>query len=88
VVVHQPQPQMVVVQPEPVYMWVPPEHRKNWSRYCRNYGACGVPVYFVRHDWYEQKVHPRGRGRGQDDDGPGRGRGRGHDKNDKHDRRD
>ncbi len=72
VVVHQPQPQVVVVQPEPVYMWVPPGHRKNWRKHCREYNACGVPVYFVRDDWYGEHVHR----------GPGRGHGRGHDKRD------
>jgi len=86
VIVQQPQPQVVVVQPEPVYMWVPPGHRKNWRRYCAQYNACGVPVYFVRHDWYDQHVH-RGPGRDRDrDDHPGRGPGRGHGPG--HDRRD
>jgi len=80
VVVHQPQPQMVVVQPEPVYMWVPPGHRKNWRKHCAHYNACGVPVYFVRDDWYGQHVQ-RGPGRDHDDH-PGRGHGRGHDKRD------
>lgn len=99
-----PQPRVIVAQPvvvarpvavappQPVYMWVPPGHRKNWKKHCRDYGACGVPVYFVRHDWYDQHVHPRGkRGyRGRDDDRrwdrgddrrghPGKGRGRGRD---------
>ena len=46
----------VVRQPEPVYMWVPPGHRKNWKKHCRDYGACGVPVYLVRHDWYDSNV--------------------------------
>jgi hypothetical protein len=82
VVVHHPQPQVVVVQPEPVYMWVPPGHRKNWRKHCRQYNACGVPVYFVQDQWYDQNVrhgHDRDRGR---DDKPGRGHGRGHDKRD------
>ena len=52
------QPQVVVVQPEPVYMWVPPGHRKNWRHHCARYNACGVPVYFVREDWYRQHVAP------------------------------
>ncbi len=62
-----------VVVPQPVYMWVPPGHRKNWAKHCRHYDACGVPVYFVRHDWYDNNVrykqkHPgRGKGRGRDD---------------------
>lgn len=54
----------VVVQPEPVYMWVPPGHRKNWRKHCGRYGACGVPVYFVRDDWYDREVMHRGRGKG------------------------
>lgn len=94
-----PQPQVIVAQPvivarpvavappQPVYMWVPPGHRKNWKKHCRDYGACGVPVYFVRHDWYDQHVHPRGKRGYRDDDRrwhrdddrrgkPGKGRGR------------
>lgn len=64
-----PQPQVVVTQPviithshtrpEPVYMWVPPGHRKKWSRYCGRYSACGVPVYFVEDHWYQEHVHQR-----------------------------
>jgi hypothetical protein len=66
-------PQPVVVAPQPVYMWVPYEHRKHWDRYCRQYGACGVPVYFVRHDWYDRHV---GYGHGK---GHGKGKGKKHD---------
>jgi hypothetical protein len=64
-----PQPQVIVAQPviveapppampppEPVYLWVPVEHRKHWERHCREYHACGHPVYFVDHDWYRQNV--------------------------------
>ncbi len=85
VVVAQPilvqRPVQVVQRPEPVYMWVPPGHRKNWKKHCREYNACGVPVYFVKDQWYEQKV----RGHGRDDDrgnGKGHGKGKGHDKHD------
>jgi hypothetical protein len=68
-----PQPQLIAAQPvlierlprgmpppEPVYLWVPPEHRQHWGRYCRQYHACGHPVYFVDHDWYKRTViaHP------------------------------
>lgn len=92
-----PQPQVIVPQPvliapprvvvpgpppQPVYMWVPYGHRKDWGRYCARYNACGVPVYFVRHDWYEREVGPH-RGRGGDDRGRGgddRGHGKGHGK--------
>ena len=60
VVVAQPifvdRPAIVVQRPEPVYLWVPPGHRKNWKKHCRDYGACGVPVYFVRDDWYDSNV--------------------------------
>jgi hypothetical protein len=87
VVVAQPiivqRPQVVVQRPEPVYMWVPPGHRKNWKKHCRDYNACGVPVYFVQDQWYDQKV----KGRGRDDDrGNGKGNGKGHGKG--HDKRD
>lgn len=79
-----PQPQVVVAQPvfvmpppravarpAPVYMWVPPGHQKHWSKHCAKYGACGVPVYFVRDDWYRSHVEPRAKGRGK---------GKGHEK--------
>jgi hypothetical protein len=87
-----PQPQVVVAQPviierpvrvvrpaEPVYLWVPPGHRKNWRKHCREYGACGVPVYFVDHRWYDDHVHPRGKGKHKDKDrekGHGHGKGK------------
>jgi len=76
VIVPQPvviaRPAVVVAQPvQPVYMWVPPGHRKNWGKHCHEYGACGVPVYFVRHDWYQSHVVAGG-------PGPGEGHGRGH----------
>lgn len=63
-----PQPQLIVPTPviigapvpraEPVYLWVPPGQRQHWRRYCRQYNACGVPVYFVRDDWYGAHVRP------------------------------
>lgn len=88
-------PQRRMAPPEPVYLWVPPGHRKDWRRHCRHYNACGVPVYFVRHDWYEQHVAPpRERGRDgwrgdRDDDrrerdGRGRGNGHGHGRGEGH----
>ena len=87
-----PQPQVVVQQPvlvmapahaqppQPVYMWVPPGHRKKWAKHCGRYDACGVPVYFVRDDWYEQNVRYSARphsGHKNDDQGPGKGKGHG-----------
>jgi hypothetical protein len=60
-----PRPGVVVVQPaQPVYLWVPPGHRKHWSKHCGAYNACGVPVYFVRDDWYESHVYPEGKNKG------------------------
>ncbi|MCY4755241.1 hypothetical protein [Pelomonas aquatica] len=97
-----PQPVLVAPQPvyvgppvyaEPVYLWVPPEQRRDWRRYCYRYGACGAPVYFVQDGWYQQNVVVRyererqhgwrGRDRDdwQDDDHDhdhDRGRGHGH----------
>ncbi len=100
-----PQPQVVLPQPviitrpvvvapappQPVYMWVPPGHRKDWRKHCGKYNACGVPVYFVRDEWYEGHVekrdkwhdksrHGKGPGKGRDDDDRGRGHGKGKDK--------
>jgi hypothetical protein len=86
-----PQPQLVVAQPvyierpvivhqapppQPVYMWVPPGHRKNWRKHCREYGACGVPVYFVQDRWYDEHVRKGDRGH-DDDHGKGHGKGKG-----------
>lgn len=56
-----PRPTVVYQQPaavEPLYLRVPPDHRKHWQRHCQRYGACGVPVYFVRDDWYRQRYVP------------------------------
>lgn len=93
-----PQPQVVVAQPviiqrpvqvvrapEPVYMWVPPGHRKNWRKHCGQYNACGVPVYFVQDQWYDQRVrhhddHRDDRHDDRRDDRHDNGHGKGHDK--------
>lgn len=58
VIVKQPRP--VAVQP--VYLHVPPGHAKNWSKHCRHYDACGVPVYFVKSKEYEprKQAHKQG----------------------------
>lgn len=86
VVVQQPviirQPRVVAV--EPVYLWVPPGHQKNWAKHCGRYNACGVPVYFVREDWYRSHVAPQPvyeerRGPPGHSRGHGHGRGRDHD---------
>lgn len=79
-VIIQAPPRVVVAQPvQPIYMWVPYDHRKNWKRYCGNYHACGVPVYFVRHDWYDREVRHHGR-HGDDHHDHGKGKGKGHGK--------
>lgn len=72
-------PPVAVAQPQPVYLWVPPGHRKHWAKHCREYNACGVPVYFVRQDWYEQNVRYADQGgrRGGQDGGHGKGHGKG-----------
>ena len=70
VVIHRP---VAVQAPQPVYLWVPPGHRKNWRKHCGHYQACGVPVYFVRDDWYGKHVRNDGRGPGK---GHGKDRGR------------
>ncbi len=46
------------VRPPPAYLWVPTLHRQQWRNYCGRYGACGVPVHFVRDDWYGRHVQP------------------------------
>lgn len=80
-VVIVPPPRVVAAQPpQPVYMWVPYGHRKEWGKYCSRYNACGVPVYFVRHDWYDREVGPHRRGHDRDDDRGGKGHGKGHGK--------
>lgn len=94
-----PQPQVVVAQPvvivrpvmvqqapaQPVYMWVPPGHRQNWRRYCGQYNACGVPVYFVQDQWYGEHVQGYGKHKHKDkfkdkDEDEDKGRGKGHGK--------
>ena len=65
VVVHQPY-QPAYQPPQPIYMWVPPGHRQNWRRHCGQYGACGVPVYFVQDQWYGEHVRGHGKDGGKD----------------------
>jgi hypothetical protein len=73
IIVQRP-PQVVVAQPvQPVYLWVPPGHQKHWKKHCAKYNACGVPVYFVQDQWYQEHVMPRH----GDDSGHGHGKGHG-----------
>jgi hypothetical protein len=77
--VWRPQPVIIAPQPQvvevvPVYMHVPPGHARNWRKHCRQYDACGRPVYFVRSAEYEPgygKKHRHGHG---DDERGRRGR--------------
>ncbi len=43
----------------PVYLWVPEYQRTHWAQYSREYGAYGVPVYFVDDGWYRANVMGR-----------------------------
>jgi hypothetical protein len=82
-----PQPVLIAPQPvivgrpvyraEPVYLWVPPEHRRDWRRHCYHYGACGAPVYFVQDGWYRENVYVQ-RDRDWHDHHHHHGRGHGH----------
>ncbi|MBI3346492.1 MAG: hypothetical protein HY020_04690 [Burkholderiales bacterium] len=65
------------VRVEPVYMRVPQGHQKNWAKHCAKYNACGVPVYFVREDWYQERYE---RPQYDNDQGEDRGKGKGHGK--------
>ncbi|MDH4390535.1 MAG: hypothetical protein QE285_03805 [Aquabacterium sp.] len=100
-----PQPQLIMQRPvviyrqvqalQPICLWVPPGHRQNWRKSCRDDGACATPVYFVQERWYLGHVvrggPPDRRGDRSDDrhddrghghgqrKGKGKGNGRGHD---------
>jgi hypothetical protein len=43
---------------EPLYLHVPPEHAKNWKKYCDKYQACNHPVFFVKSAEYEPGYEP------------------------------
>ncbi|MGO9443965.1 MAG: hypothetical protein ACLPXB_04215 [Thiobacillaceae bacterium] len=56
-------PQPVMVQPmavvgPPLYLHVPAGYVKHWRNHCREYNACGRPVYFVQDRWYNQVYVP------------------------------
>ncbi len=44
---------------KPIYLRVPPNHSRDWGRYCGLYQACRVPVLFVRDDWYRKVYAPQ-----------------------------
>ena len=72
-----PPPQVIYVQPvvieplpadgvrQPIHLRVPAKHAKNWRKHCRQYDACGQPVYFVSESWYSD-VYVKGHGKGKD----------------------
>jgi len=43
---------------EPLYLHVPPEHAKNWRKFCDKYQACDRPVFFVKSAEYEPGYKP------------------------------
>jgi hypothetical protein len=69
-VANKPLPALVYEQPmfverpdtagrvEPLYLHVPPEHARNWKKYCDKYQACDHPVYFVKSAEYEPGNKP------------------------------
>lgn len=81
VVIAQP---AVVVPAQPLYLYVPPGHARKWRKHCREYDACGRPVYFVREEWVQQeysRAHP-GKGPPVQAGERGRGHGKGHGRHD------
>lgn len=101
-----PRPQVIYAEPmviervvvgSPLYLRVPPGHAKHWGKHCREYNACGRPVYFVRDSWYSRdyvpyyRAHHGGRDyddRGDRDDDRGHGHGKGHGHGHGHDKDD
>jgi hypothetical protein len=83
------QPVWVQRQPvhvAPVYMRIPPGHQKHWDKHCAQYNACGVPVYFVKEDWYQERyARPQNDNDQGGDHGKGKGHGKGHGKGKGHD---
>ena len=82
-----PPPQVIYVQPvvieplpaggvrQPIHLRVPAKHAKNWRKHCRQYDACGQPVYFVSEEWYGD-AYANGPGR-KNDQGRGKGQPKG-----------
>jgi hypothetical protein len=71
--------------PEPLYLHVPPGHEKHWARHCREYDACGRPVYFVSQRWYQDVYVPRHDWR-RDERGHGSERGHEYERAHEHER--
>jgi hypothetical protein len=92
-----PRPQVIYAEPvivspppvhavyQPMYLRVPPGHEKHWAKHCREYNACGRPVYFVREQWYKDVYVPEYHARNKhktsghgEYHGGSQGHGRGH----------
>jgi hypothetical protein len=43
----------------PIFLHVRPGQEKRWSAHCKAYGACALPVYFVKESWYREIYLPR-----------------------------
>ena len=39
---------------DPVYLYVPPDHARDWRKHCQQYNACDQRVYFVEENWYNK----------------------------------
>lgn len=91
-----PRPELIYAQPviiqrsgmgyAPIYLRVPPGYERHWGRHCRQYNACGRPVYFVRDKWYRDVYSPRYRERhdmGRRGERGHRGEGRDHGRRDR-----
>ena len=65
---------------QPMYLRVPPGHAKKWGSYCRQYSACGHPVYFVQDGWYNDVYAPQYRAKHGGGGGQGHGNAGGHGK--------
>jgi len=68
-------PTPVAVYQQPIYIYVPVVQQQNWSKYCRHYGACGQPVYFVKETWVRERHHRYHDDDDDDDDDDDRDRG-------------
>jgi hypothetical protein len=79
-IISRPPPNVVL---EPLYLHVPPGHAKHWAKHCREYNACGRPVYFVKSAEYEpgyrerRDMRHRDKGRGDEERGDEGRKGRG-----------
>jgi hypothetical protein len=79
----------VVIERDPhyagpaLYLRVPVGYEKHWEKHCREYNACGRPVYFVRDEWYRNRFVPHYQHR---DDRRGREADRPHERDEHRDR--